>query len=116
MLGQYLADLNVVIISDSLIDQPVSAVIRQIDSKAKALVLEMKPFLQINGQVCEFAVAKLRSVREGTSSLPDNEALLFAVIFVPVARYSADRPFDVSWWRGGAADIATLMLPAGQCW
>jgi hypothetical protein len=88
----------------------VAAVIRAIDRDAKLLQLEFVPPVRIGAQTYPFGVAQPRLQRDGLLVLLTSGVLGCAVTSVPRDRYDPAQPFDLSWWRGGAAAIADLVL------
>lgn len=88
----------------------VAAVIRAIDPDSKSLQLEFMPSAQIGSQTYTFAIAHPRLQRDDLAVLLSSGVLGCAVTCVPLDRYDPAQPFDLSWWRGGAAAIADLVL------
>lgn len=89
---------------------PFAAVIRAIDPDSKSLLLEFVPPVQIEAQAYPFAVAHPRLQRDNLGVLLRDGVLGCAVTCVPLDRHDSARPFDLSWWRGGAAAIVDLVL------
>jgi hypothetical protein len=89
---------------------PVAAVIRTIDPDSKSLHLEFMPPVQIGAQTYPFAVAHPRLQRDDLDVLLRSGVLGCAITCVPQDRYDAAKPFDLSWWRGGGAVVADVVL------
>lgn len=96
--------------SDNLFGVPATAVIRAINLDSKSLLLEFLMPAQIGAQIHPFAVARPRLQRDDLGVLLADGALGCAVTCVPRERYNASKPFDLSWWRGGAAAVADVVL------
>lgn len=88
----------------------VAAVIRAIDAEAPALLLEFASPVQIGEKVYPFAVARPRLECSDFTVLLSTEVLGCGVTCIPRDRYDPTKPFDLSWWRGGGAAIADLIL------
>lgn len=56
------------------------------------------------------AVISPRLAKDGIDTLLGKGLLGCAVTWVPVARFDLNKPFDVSWWRGGGAAITDVTL------
>jgi len=91
-------------------EAPAIAVIRKIDPDFDSLLLEFAPPVHIDGEVYSFAVAHPRLQRDDLAVLLKDGVLGCGVTCVPRDRYDSARPFDLSWWRGGGAAIADLVL------
>lgn len=87
-----------------------AAVIRATDPHSKSLLLEFVPVVVIGAQAYTFAVAHPRLQRDDLGVLLTKGVLGCAVTCVPTERHDPARPFDLSWWRGGGAIIADLVL------
>ena len=90
----------------------VFAVIRATESAAPALLLEFTSPVRIGEETYLFAVAKPRLERDDLGVLLNNGILGCGVTCVPRDSYDPTKPFDLSWWRGGGAAIADLVLSA----
>jgi len=93
-----------------IFDIPAVAVIRLTDSDSRSLLLEFAPPVQVGAQAYKFAVAHPRLEGDSLAILLSKGVLGSAVTCVSNGRYDPAKPFDLSWWRGGAAVIADLSL------
>jgi hypothetical protein len=98
------------ILAADLFGVPIAAVIRAIDPDTKSLLLEFAVPAQVEMRTFQFAVARPRLQRDDLGVLLSSGTLGCAVTCVPADRYDAAKPFDLSWWRGGAAAIADVVL------
>lgn len=96
--------------STELFGTPLSAVIRTVDLESKLLCLAFVPVAQLGANVYPGAVAHPRRQQDGLDVLLRDGVLGCAVTCIPSDHYDPLRPFDLSWWRGGAATIADLVL------
>lgn len=94
----------------NLFGAPAAAVIRATDPTSRALLLEFMSPIQIGGNTYPFAVASPRLQCDDWKVLISSGRLPCAVTFVPRDRYDPEKPFDLSWWRGGGAALADLVL------
>lgn len=86
------------------------AVIRAIESDSSSLLLEFVPPVRVGEVAFEFAVARARLERDDLETLFRKGVLGCGVTCIPPDRYDPAKPFDLSWWRGGGAAIADVVL------
>lgn len=86
------------------------AVIRAIDSDSSSMILEFIPPVRVGEVAYAFAVARARLERDDLETLLKKGVLGCGVTCVPPHRYDPAKPFDLSWWRGGGAAIADVVL------
>ena len=96
--------------ADELIDVTIVAEIRAVEPDSSSLLLEFVPPAQIGTQTYLFAVARPRLERDDLGTLLSTGVLSCGVTCISQARYDPTRPFDLSWWRGGGAALADLVL------
>ena len=96
--------------ADDLFEGPIEAVVIAQDPVSDALLLRFSPTAVVDAERFEFAVSSVRNERESLDTLRQRGTAACALTFVPVSRYDPARPFDHTWWRGGAAAIADLIL------
>lgn len=91
----------------------IDGVILDVDETTQSILLEWKPPFTLDGPTFHHAVASVRSegksVRELTRTTTDG-VLGVCLTCVPDDRFDVDAPFDLSWWRGGAAAIGSMRL------
>jgi hypothetical protein len=88
----------------------VEALVLAIDAPSQSLLVEFKAPAQIGEKAYQFAVASPRLQRDNLGVLLGSGTLGCGITCIPHDRYNAARPFDLSWWRGGAAGIADVVL------
>lgn len=86
------------------------AVIRAIDSDFETLLVEFVSPFRIGAVTYPIAVASPRLERDDLMALLRDGVLSVGLTCVPQDRYNSAKPFDVSWWRGGGAATADLVL------
>lgn len=99
-----------VIGADDPFEPSYSGVIRAADANSNSLLLEFPAPSLIGGKEYPFAVARPRKESEGTFSLIHIGRLSCSITWVSRDRFNPAQPFDLSWWRGGAAATADLVL------
>lgn len=109
---QQLVGRHVRVRSWDLFGAPVDAVVQAIEVDSKSLLLEFVVAAQIGAHTYPLAVAHPRLLRDDLGILVREGVLGCALTCVPREHYDATRPFDLSWWRGGAAAIADILLNA----
>lgn len=88
------------------------ALIKMISSDAQSLLLEMEtPLFFSNGEKISFLVVNIRHEGESYNSLLKSEWCSANATAIPLDRLSSDDTvFDLSWWKGGGADITSMRL------
>jgi len=84
--------------------------IRCMDPDTNAVLIELDAPLHANGLRFTHIVASARLARDNIEALVSTGALGCGVTWVPEGRFDVNAPLDLSWWRGGAAAIAELVL------
>jgi len=77
---------------------------------ASIVALKLKEPFSIGEKVFCHAVVSPRHEGRSIGELLEGKAVLCAVTLVSDERFSAESPFDLTWWRGGNAEIADLSL------
>jgi hypothetical protein len=96
--------------ADDLFAAAAPAVIRTIDSDSSSMILEFVPPVRVGEVAYAFAVARARLERDDLETLLRKGLLGCGVTCVPADHYDPAKPFDLSWWRGGGAAIADVVL------
>lgn len=86
------------------------AVVIHVSHGSSAVALLLKEPFTIGGKVFSHAVAAPRHEGISVSELLEGKNILSAVTLVSDQQFSVKSPFDLSWWRGGNAAIATISL------
>lgn len=89
-----------------------SAVIRKLSVVADLLFLEFTSEVRFGTQAYSVAVASPHDSGDDLMTLFREGELVVALTCVPRDRFDSAKPFDVSWWRGGGAATAQLILRA----
>jgi hypothetical protein len=96
-----------------LFELPLAAAVRAVDPGSNSVLLEFSVPVQMDTHTYRFAVARPRLQRDNLIVLFGKAPLGCALTLVPDDRYDSANPFDLSWWRGGGAAIADLVLQSG---
>jgi hypothetical protein len=101
---------RVIVRANDFVDRPLDVLIRAVEPEGESVLLEFSPPYEVNGVFYRHAVGRTRLVGEHIDSLSRNGLIGSAITWVPDARFDSRSPFDTSWWRGGAAAIADMVL------
>ena len=107
-----MADLvgkKVVVGANDFVQQELAATIMaDVENKTVLLGLD-KPL--INGNTMyQHVVISARLAKDDLDTLANNGVLGCSVTWVPESQFSRTDPFDLSWWRGGAAAITDVSI------
>jgi len=94
----------------ALFGAPLAGVVHAIDASAQLLLLKLVPPIQLGSEACRFAVAKPRLQRDTLDTLSAKAIVGCGITCIPDSRYDQANPFNLSWWRGGGAMIADLVV------
>lgn len=86
------------------------AYVRGASDLEQKILLKFDQPLVIGNITYSHAVISPRLARDDIRTLLSKGALGCAVTWVPAGRFDPTKPFDVSWWRGGAAAVADAVL------
>ena len=98
------------ILENDLFEKSNVAIIRAIDVDNKSLLLEVSFQKQVDQQTPVFVVAQVRYCNNDLSNLIAGNVLHCNLTCIPRDRYNLEKPFDLSWWRGGDTIIAGVIL------
>jgi len=101
---------SVTIRANDFVAAPTHGCIRFIDDTTNSVAIELGTTLEVGGVQYEWAVASPRLARDNLDSLINAGVLGCGITWVPNSRFKPSVPFDLSWWRGGGAAIADLVL------
>ena len=76
----------------------------------KKILLNLDKLLTHEGQRYQRLVASVRLARDDLDTLANAGVLGCSVTWVPDVRFNESDPFNLSWWRGGAAAITDLNM------
>lgn len=79
--------------------------------EASAVLIRLAMPVEYQGMSCEYFVASPRYAGQEINALETQESLEASLTCVPQPKVTDGDPFDLGWWRGGAAGIATLRWP-----
>jgi len=91
-------------------DKEFFAVVTAALPDASVVALKLKEPFSIGENAFSHAVVSPRHEGHSIMELLDGKSVLCAVTLVSDERFTAESPFDLSWWRGGNAAIADLSL------
>jgi hypothetical protein len=101
---------HITVRANDFVHTPVRAWIRLVDLGTNSMLLEFDTPLEAAGVRYQYAVASPRLQRDSLDTLIKSGALGCGITWIPDTRYNPAIPFDLSWWRGGAAAIADVVL------
>lgn len=101
---------HLAIAPNEFIPHRISAKIEVIDDEGQSVVLSLNEVAITSGGQASHAVAKIRTSGMSYLQARVGDRIASSVIWVPDRNYSSDRPFDTTWWRGGAAAIADIIF------
>ena len=101
---------SVTIRANDFVDAPTHGRIRFIDETKNSVAIELGTALEVAGVRYEWVVASPRLARDNLGCLINAGVLGCGITWVPNSRFNPSVPFDLSWWRGGGAAIADLVL------
>lgn len=105
-----LLNCHVHIVGDDPFENRVPAVVRLVEQGHSCILLEFTPGLLVGGEIFAYAVAEPRGHGQEIQSILTNGYLSCALTCIPLNRFDRATPFDLSWWRGGAAGTADVVL------
>lgn len=105
-----LINRRVLILANDVIHVNQAAQITKVSQTEQALFLEFDSPLEIEGKRYRYAIASSRLERDDLTTLLQKGSILCGVTWVPEERFNEQQPFDLSWWRGGAAAITDVVF------
>lgn len=96
--------------ANDFVGAPIHGCIRFTDMKTNALVIELDTPLKVGNLQYGWAVASPRLARDDLDTLCKDGVLGCGITWVPSVRFNPSMPFDLGWWRGGAAAISDIVL------
>lgn len=110
MNGTLLIGQNVKVRANDFIQMDLAARIIDVSGPDRKLLLDLGALTTISGVTYTHAIASPRLARDDLNVLLSNRVLGCAVTWVPKGRFDQSNPFDLAWWRGGAAAVTDVML------
>ena len=105
-----LINQNVRILENDVVPISQNAYIKNIQENEEKILLQLVEPLLIDKRLFSYAIARPRSINDDLSTLINSGTLSSSITWIPQEQFNQDTPFDLSWWRGGAAAIADLVL------
>ena len=96
--------------SQDLFDRDFFAVVIAARPDASTVALRLTEPFGVGATALSHAVVSPRHEGRSMNELLEGKSMLCAVTLVSDERFSEKHPFDLSWWRGGNAAIATVSL------
>ena len=99
---------KVVIRANAFVQHDLVVTIIKVDAENKQILLSLDKPLINGSERYQHAVASVRLVMDDLDTLVGVGILGCAVTWVPDGKFSQKNPFNLNWWRGGAAAITDL--------
>ena len=110
MNGTLLIGRDVKIRANDFIQMDLVARITYVSEHDRKILLNLSAPITVSGVTYTHAVASLRLARDDLDGLLHSGVLGCAVTWIPKDRFDQGKPFDLAWWRGGAAAVTDVML------
>jgi hypothetical protein len=101
---------SVTIRANDFVDMPTSGCIKYADVETNTMVIELDVPLRVGNLQYDWVVASPRLARDDMDTLINVGVLGCGITWIPNERFNPNAPFDLSWWRGGAAAISDIVL------
>lgn len=98
------------ILANDIIYLDLMAHITCIDEFDRKILLQLDSPVMISGNTFTYAVISPRLDKNNLSDLLKSGTLGCSVTWVPKDLFDPVKPFNLSWWRGGAAAITDVVL------
>lgn len=110
MNGTLLIGRDVKVRANEFIQMELVARITDVSEQDRKLLLDLGAPITISGVTYTHVIALPRLARDDLNVLLSNGILGCAVTWVPKDRFDQSNPFDLAWWRGGAAAVTDVMI------
>lgn len=101
---------QVKILENDFMPQDLIAHIKEVNEKDRVFLLEMETPLVSSKTTYTYVVASPRLSQENLETLLHQGFLGCCVTWVPNEKFEPNHPYDITWWRGGAAAITAVSL------
>ena len=101
---------TVTIRANDFVEAPTRGSIRFIDVTTNSVAVKLSAPLESGDVRYEWAVASPRLARDNLDTLVGAGVLGCGITWVPSSKFNQSVPLDLSWWRGGGAAIADVVL------
>ena len=78
------------------------------EGSEEALLIRLQNPVEFANNRCEYFIAAPRYESGSIETLASKHALEVSLTWLPDERAKGPNPFDLSWWRGGAAGLGSL--------
>ncbi len=86
-----------------------------VEPNGSAAVLKLSQTIHSSrAAILSYAVVNVRHEGHSLSELFEGKNVVCGITFVSEDRFSKENPFDLSWWRGGNAAIASVSLASAM--
>lgn len=96
------------IFANDFVDANSNATIKAISESGTDILLELERPLVSEGLEYEHVLVSNRYKGQSIRTLIEKERLTCGAYWVPTVQFNVRNPFDVSWWKAGAAAIVTI--------
>jgi len=110
MNGTLLRGRDAKVRANDFIQTDIAGRITDVSEHARKLLLELGSPIAVEGVTYTHAIVSPRLARDDLNVLLSNGVLGCSVTMVPKDRFDQSNPFDLAWWRGGAAVVTDVML------
>lgn len=110
MNGTLLIGRDVKIRANDFIQVDLAARITYVSKYERKLLLNLDIPITVSGVTYAYAIVSPRLARDDLNVLLNSSVLGCAVTWVPKDRFDQSKPFDLAWWRGGAAAVTDVLL------
>lgn len=110
MGDHFLVGKKVKVVANDFLLNDLVATIAKCSIADQKLLLELESPITISGVTYSYLVASPRLSGDGVDAWSKDVPLGCAVTWVPQSVFNDQKPFDLGWWRGGAAAVADLVL------
>lgn len=110
MSNSLLVGRSIKVRANEFIDTDLGARVSSVSASGCELLLALDSPLTVSGVTYTHLVASPRLARDNIDILLGGSALGCSVTWVPEKRFDKSKPFDLTWWRGGAAAITDLTV------
>lgn len=90
--------------------EDVTGTVSKISKAERKILVEIIPPMVVSGTSYPYLIASPRLAADDLDRVLSVGVLGCSVTWIPFGVYDERHPFDLSWWRGGAAAVADLTL------
>jgi len=101
---------KVVLQANDFLQKKIIATVAMISPDNKSMLLNLDESLLYGNIVYKRVITSPRVSKDDLDVLSNDGVLGCSAIWVPESKYNNRNPFDISWWRGGAAAITDMSI------